>query len=250
MLHTGPRRTMAGGGRTRSSSSSGDPFWSSVVLLLGNDNPANGTATFLDQSASAKTIGKSGSPVYSTTSPPTGMTSSIRLARATSDFLTGADSADYSFAAGDLTLEAYYNPDNTDGGAIVDFNGGAGSFSPADLAYSTSFGTSQRLQSWISVSGASWDAGPGNSSANLTTAAWQHVAMTRSGTTWNMWLAGASVYSATIAGSLFDPTGGLRVGNFQGQFLTGYLASLRVTKGVARYTGAFTPPTLPLPTSA
>lgn len=78
---------------------------------------------------------------------------------------------------------------------------------------------------------------------------WCHVAIVRSGTTYTVWLNGASSASAVSA---LDPTGGgsMRTGRGTGastNYLNGFVSNLRLVKGVAVYTGAFTPPTQPLP---
>src|SRR5262245_35897769 len=54
-----------------------DPNWASVVLLIGNDNATNGTTTYADQSGKHTVTAFAGTPTYSNSSPPTGMTTSI-----------------------------------------------------------------------------------------------------------------------------------------------------------------------------
>lgn len=229
--------------------SNADPYWSSVVALVANDNAASGTTTFLDQSTSAKTVTRGGSAIYSDVSAPTGMTTSVRLARATSDSLSMADSADWDYGSGAFTLEGYFNPDiATAGGALIEQANGESVYSPAGVAYSDSFGTSGKLHAWVSQSGSSWNAGPGNATTTVGTGSWHHFALTRTGDSWTMWLDGVSDWTATISGTLFNSTKAMKFGNFQGQFLTAYICSFRITKGVCRYTGTFTPPSLPLPT--
>jgi len=78
---------------------------------------------------------------------------------------------------------------------------------------------------------------------------WCHVAIVRSGTTYTVWLNGASSASAVSA---LDPVGGgdMRIARGTGastNYFNGFVSNLRLVKGVAVYTGAFTPPTQPLP---
>jgi hypothetical protein len=79
--------------------------------------------------------------------------------------------------------------------------------------------------------------------------AWCHVALVRSGTTYTVWLNGVSSASAVTAS---DPTGGgsMRIGrgtSTSTNYFNGFVSNLRLVKGVAVYTDAFTPPIRQLP---
>ena len=76
---------------------------------------------------------------------------------------------------------------------------------------------------------------------------WNHIAVTRNGTSLQMFLNGSVVDSATNSTTFTDSTGGggIRIGyDFAGNgYYQGNIADLRVVKGSAVYTSAFTPPT-------
>jgi len=78
---------------------------------------------------------------------------------------------------------------------------------------------------------------------------WTHIAFVRSGTTLTCFLNGVSVGTTTTASSIGSASAGSYIGSSQsGNYWFGYLDDLRVTKGYARYTATFTPPTAALPT--
>ena len=86
---------------------------------------------------------------------------------------------------------------------------------------------------------------------------WYHVAVTRSGSTFRLFLNGTQEDSMTDSNDMSSSNGavfdGLRFGavnvglNYP---VNGYMDDFRITKGVARYTSNFTAPTTALPTSA
>jgi hypothetical protein len=85
---------------------------------------------------------------------------------------------------------------------------------------------------------------------------WYHVAVTRQGSSWKMWINGTQQGSVTD-GRTFPSSSDLLINLLQGgnpsqsrpSFqLRGYVHDLRITKA-CRYTAAFSPPTVPLPTS-
>ena len=92
------------------------------------------------------------------------------------------------------------------------------------------------------------------SSASVVASAWQHLALSRVGTTLTMYLNGTSIGSGTVNNftdaNLASVVGGITTTTGWNNNLpyTGYIDDLRVTKGVARYTANFTPPTAALPT--
>ena len=102
-------------------------------------------------------------------------------------------------------------------------------------------------------SGASWTLEVGDGGGNYFTITgtaalntWHHMAVTRSGSTFNLWINGISAGTGTTAGALKN-SGTLFIGgNGNGQNFTGYMSNFRLVKGTAVYTGNFTPPILPL----
>ena len=80
----------------------------------------------------------------------------------------------------------------------------------------------------------------------LTQFAWNHVAVTRSGTTVTIWVNGSSGGTATNSLNLSNQS--LRIGADYTAVarLRGSMSNIRIVKGVAVYTGTFTPTTIPL----
>ena len=84
---------------------------------------------------------------------------------------------------------------------------------------------------------------------------WYHVAVTRSGNTWRLFLNGTQEDSVTQSGAVSDSGSTTRLGNYgpsgtASHGLNGYIEDFRITKGLARYTSNFTAPTSANLTSA
>jgi hypothetical protein len=70
----------------------------------------------------------------------------------------------------------------------------------------------------------------------------------RNGSTWTYYLNGTSDGSFSYTFNVSDSTFLLgRLGDSAAYYLNGYVDEYRVTKGIARYTANFTPPTAPFP---
>lgn len=79
---------------------------------------------------------------------------------------------------------------------------------------------------------------------------WSHIAVTRAGTTMTIYLNGAVAASGTVNNGATTGTS-LAIGNdpsgLANRQFAGYIDDLRITKGVVRYSGTFTPSTTPFP---
>ena len=89
---------------------------------------------------------------------------------------------------------------------------------------------------------------------SLSNNTWYHVAVTRSGSTWRLFLNGAQEDSVTQSSYITDSGSTTRLGNYgpsgtASHGLNGYIEDFRITRGVARYTSNFTAPTSAHPTS-
>lgn len=77
--------------------------------------------------------------------------------------------------------------------------------------------------------------------------AWSHVALTREGNNFKLWINGTQAGSTlTYSGAMTSATAtNFTIGGNAGYnlYYTGYIDDLRVSKGVCRYTGTFTAPT-------
>lgn len=93
-------------------------------------------------------------------------------------------------------------------------------------------------------------------SFSFSTGTWYHVAATREGDTWKIWVDGTEQGSKTDSRTLptqsdllINVMDGANPAQSRPTFaLDGYIHDLRITKA-CRYTGTFTPPTVPFPTS-
>lgn len=144
----------------------------------------------------------------------------------------------FSFGSGDWTLELWgYFDDVTSYRTIFD-NRINVSTGPDHIALSINTG-----QVVLYVSGADRIRG-----GTVSTGTWHHIAVARSGTSTKAFVdgvqAGSTYTDTTVYSSQRVRIGANDVG---GAVLDGFIDEFRITKGVARYTANFTPPTLPFP---
>ena len=166
----------------------------------------------------------------------------------TGDWLSVPDSQNFNFGSGNFTIEFWIYLNSVSGTiGILGKRTNEANYAPFIMIV-----TSSALKVYMSINGSLW-AVNGLSTSTLSTSTWYNIAVTRSGSTVYMFLNGTSVGSTgTLSGALMTNTSPLYIGADSGSpsgssTLNGYIDDLRVTKGVARYTANFTPPTSQLP---
>jgi hypothetical protein len=224
-----------------------DPYWDYVTLLM-KMNGDDGSIVFTDSSTLNHTVSRGGTPTISTAqSKFDGASGSFTLNR---DWLTIPSSSAFNILQGDFTVECWVYPTSATGGYLIsNHDGTASSLSGSDFltsrgsdgSFHFSFFTTSSPYSVTNVS-----APAGSAPLN----AWTHVAATRSGSTIQVFAGGAAGGSSTLTPYTTMATRNLAVNNFSsGMFQTGtyatyggFIDEIRITKGIARYTGSFTPP--------
>ena len=211
-----------------------------VSLLLHGDG-TNGSTTITDSSLTPKTVTAVGNAQISTAQSKFGG-SSIAF-DGTGDYLETPNSTDFAFGAGNFTIEGWVWT-----GAIVPQTmvchriGGGPSLT--NWLVQTNVG---KIAFWAS-DGATYQVNAMGSSTDVNNSQWNHIAITRSGSTFRLFVNGSQEASASWAGSISSTSRVVQIGNDTStNFFNGYIDDLRITKGVARYTAAFTPPTAPFP---
>ena len=173
------------------------------------------------------------------------------------DYTAGTDiaisnSADFDFADGDFTIDFWFNP------LTLPSSGHALLASESDVAWvAIGFGWFQPGSHVIYVSsGSGWDmisadgGGPGyNNDQPFNENAWNHFALVRSGTTFMTFVNGIRAINLTgISGSIYNPDEPKHIGRWGGNLVARgnfEIDELRISKGIARWTANFTPPTSP-----
>jgi len=153
----------------------------------------------------------------------------------TGDYLTTPFSPLTQFGTGDFTIEFWlYRSGGSVYQTILDTRS-SGTASPWAVLLNSS------NQPYILI------ASDINSSIAVPANTWTHIAICRASGTLRIFNDGVQGYSGANSTSMM-PTGPLRVGKTIDNVydLNGYIDDLRITKGYARYTTAFTPPTAAL----
>lgn len=160
------------------------------------------------------------------------------------DYLLASDSPNTEFGSGDFTVECWAYYSSTSGTPVlIDKRANTGGYSP--FIFYTTGGT---LLFYSSSNGSSYDIANGVTIGSVTTGTWYHVAASRSGSSIRLFLNGTLANTITSSASLVNNSDAWSIGGtVGGNYLNGYIDDLRITKGYARYTANFTPPTAAFP---
>lgn len=211
-----------------------DPYWANVVALLHFDGTDGGTS-FPDETGRTWT-------------PNTGVTTSTvqkkfgtasALFNGSTGYLDAASSLDFAFGTGDFTIEFFMYGGTGSNAYVIDIgsNGIAllVSIGPKIFAYTSGTGIGGALYTGVTFSNS----------------AWTHVALVRNGSSLSLYVDGVLGATQTTSQN-FLTAEAPHIGRYGGggyDRYAGYIDELRITKGVARYTADFTPPTAPFPNS-
>lgn len=220
-----------------------DPNFANVVLLCHFDG-ADLATTFTDSSLSNHTVTGSATARLTTAQQKFG-TASLNIS-AGSAGASSADSPDWTFGAGQFTVEAFVRPT----ASISGLSAVAAQLAAGNASWFFGFNAGT-LQFYWSNNGASFPS-PLSGSYTPTLNTWVHVAVDRNAANLlRIYANGAVIASVTAADVLFNATTALSIGNdgTAGRTFVGQIDELRITKGVARYNGAYTPPAAPFPDS-
>ena len=209
----------------------GDEYYNSCSLLL-HFSGSNGSTTFIDNSPSPKTATSNNGASISTAQSKFGGASG--LFDGTNDYVTVPDNSAFDFGAGDFTIEYWeYRTSNALYKPTISRNS-AGQ-PPWMLGWSESGNIN-----FFAGNGSSWSIASAVSMGVITTNVWTHYAVTRQGNTFRTFQNGIQISTFTSAATLPDGAGSLQIGSYAAaHYYPGYLDELRLTKGVARYTGSF-----------
>jgi hypothetical protein len=222
-----------------------DPYFANVSLLLNPASPNNST-TFYDLSSNAHTLTRVGSPVHKT--DITQFTSSSIGTDNSSMSVNAPDNSVFDFGAGHYTIEAWIRHiSNYTNGGIFAKRANTAVYGPFCLYVFSGL----RLGFLSSANGSNWGVNL-TSSTNMGTTTWRHVAVDYDGTTVRLYLDGVVEASATVSQTVMTNTDAVALCGQSADGANspeGRIGPARITKGVARYAGAFTPPTAAFPTS-
>jgi hypothetical protein len=216
-------------------------LYTNTVLLLKGDG-TNGSTTILDSSKVAggpKTVTAFGNAQISTAQSKFGGASIFF--DGTTDYLTAA-STDFVFGTNDFTIECWVRTSSTADDGIFQISNNSGGFKTTNES-GPLMGINAGILRFALNSG---DAVT-STGATINDAQWHHIAMSRSGTSLKAFVDGITV--STVANSINCTGQFLCVAGYYSTTFTlnGNIDDFRITKGIARYTANFTPPTAPFP---
>ena len=158
----------------------------------------------------------------------------------TGDYLVTPSSPVNTLGSGDFTIEFWAYPSNTSAGyrALVsseNYNGTTGGWS--------TYQNGTAIEVWLTSGQVI------NATSVLTATTWQHIALSRASGTVRLFVNGTSVASASSSAEWTGQRIFIGDNNVSGTdyFFNGYLDDIRITRGIARYTQNFIPPSVALP---
>ena len=217
-----------------------DPNFADVSLLLHGDG-TDGSTTLTDSSSNSQTITLNGSTAISTAQSKFGG-ASIAF-DGNRDWLYPSDHTQFIFGTDDFTVEMWVYPtDVSTFTYLYDSRPLNSNGAYVAIGISSSGVLNYVANSAVQITG----------TTTVATNTWHHIAVSRSGTSTKMFLNGTQEGSTYTDSTNYTTVSGrplIGANAFSNVVfdLDGYIDDLRITKGVARYTANFTPPTEAFP---
>jgi hypothetical protein len=215
-----------------------DPQFGSVSLLL-HGNGANGSTTITDSSPSPKTVTPVGNAQISTAQSKFGG-ASIAF-DGTGDYLTTPSSSSFAFGLADFTVELWLYRSGSGQQHLYDARDPSANANQILLYLNPNSQLTYYSNNAVKIA----------TTSVPTLSTWVHVALCRASGNSRLFQDGVQVGStfADTINIIAPVATALAIGANAtgGTALNGYIDDLRITKGVARYTANFAPPTAPFP---
>jgi hypothetical protein len=223
-------------------------FENTVLLLHGDGTNGAQNNTFVDSSTNNFTITRNGNTTQGTFSPfskPDGAWGNYF--DGSGDYLTLASNAALSVGSSDFTLESWIYSTSFAAAQIIWLKRPTAAARGILLNTDITTGIVRFRAGDSSGPSYTWDVEIASSSG-IALNTWTHIAVTRSGSTWTLYVNGTSAATTTSSFTVDDASGTAYIGSVEsgGSFVSGYLSNIRLVKGSVVYSGNFTPPTAPL----
>ena len=214
-------------------------------LLLHCDG-ADTSTTFTDSAAgsAAKTVTANGNAQVDTAQSKFGGASC--LLDGTGDYLSIPTSTDFDFAAGDFTIDFWVRPNALSGhNGLVSINNAALTSGGWFIEFDNAGAPAAPLRAYFTYTDSTTS--DTFATGGFSTGTWYHIAIVRSGSNFYMFVDGVQRGTWSSAKTVKDAPNGMVVGrgytDSNSSYTNGWIEELRITKGIARWTAAFTPPT-------
>jgi len=219
-----------------------DPYFDKVALLVQMDGNDNGTV-FIDKSSSNHIITPNGSAITSSLQSKFGATSlkTTNGGYGVNNNLTLPTNSSLFLNTNDFTIEGwfYFNSNN------IGYQGLASCYLSSDYSGWVCVLETNNCLCFYGSSSGSWNTVMTTSTIPSINQ-WHHIAICRSGSSIVMYLNGVSIGSITSSNSIqqgsFVSIGGYKYFPSGQLSFNGYIDSLRITNGIARYVSNFTVP--------
>jgi len=212
-------------------------FANNVLLIHADGTNNQNNHAFLDSSNNNFTITRNGNATQGSYSPfsQSGWSGYFD---GSGDYITAPDSAAWDYGTGDFTIECWTYQTSIGSNVIL-----VGQYSASDGS-SFEVLANNKVAFWAEGSFRAYSAN--TVSANK----WNHLAVSRSGTNLRLFINGVLETTVTDSTNIAGSNAALHISSSATSpgagGITGYMSDVRIVKGTAVYTAAFTPPTAPL----
>lgn len=215
----------------------------SAGILL-NLNGSNGSTTFTNSGTlTGATFSASGGAAISTSQAKFGG-ASLACSGGT-QWITSTADAGLAHGTADFTLEFWLYNSSALSGSNYMFRTSSGTATGDGII----MGAGATPGVYISSASGSWNIISNGAMTGITTGTWQHIAITRSGSTFRGFVDGSQKWTATSSAAIYQSANVFRIGAVNPTGTTGidgYIDDFRYVSGYAAYTANFTPPTAQL----